>query len=498
MEDETGATQPNTGRPLTQVQKRAARDKDRKRKGKSHKKRVPLLQHRKIKAFLGWKTEPEPWTYKTVNKYVDWCHINKLFPHWRHKIHLGQNKANLAYCKDKVFMHRCLEVWMELYGEPKPYRNDNFCFFLVQMVYAEYILKKEVNWSTLKELLVGDHPEEASIAAEGQTIDLKKLLARVKPGKLAVLDEEVVWSPNSSSDEHTHEYDGYNFTSDDEDVDMGDPKKALELELAKKGKRKVEELETPSNIQEQGMEDNEHMGVRQIIVEGHQDGREGDEEDNEYVMLVKLESAMAAFELAKKDVAELRKIRAMELNAETSARAMPMLKEEMKAVNKAISENDKYLASLRTSRDQYYKKKQEKHRDLQDVHRVLQQKLKILGRERWRVQNDVRLLNCKIDEEEKKNFVAALQCASELDFLAMAPEYGTTEEEVSTLRKLIKLHEKKIVESVKEVGQLNSQIHFEGAWMKWKRQTTAQGVTREDLEEIGPEPKEEDFRSNTL
>ena len=496
MEEETIATHLNRSPPLTPPQMKAARDMDRKRNGKGHKKRVPLLRHPKIKAFLGWKTEPEPWTYRTVNKYVDWCHINKLFPHWRHKIHLGQNKANLAYCKNEAFMRRCLEVWIRLYGEPKPYRNDNFCFFLVQMVYAECILKKTVDWSTLKELLVGDHLDEASIVAEDQAIDVKKSLARVKPGKFALLDEEVVWSPNSSSDEHTHEYDGYNFKSDDEDVDMGKQKKAIELELARKGKKKVGGLGTPSNIPSQVMGENEHMGVGQMIVEGHQDGSPGDGEDNEEVVVAKLESAIIALELVKKDVAELRQIREMELSANRSA--TPTLKEEMKVINKAISENDKHLASLRKSRDHYYKKKQEKRHHPMDVHAILQQKLIILERERGRVHNDVGLLNCQIDEEEKKNYVAALQCAYGLDGLAMAPEYGTTEEEVSTLRKLVNLHEKKLEESLKELGQVDSQVLFERAWLKWKVRTTEKGVTREDLAEIGPEPKEEDFCSTAL
>ncbi len=66
------------------------------------------------------------------------------------------------------------------------------------------------------------------------------------------------------------------------------------------------------------------------------------------------------------------------------------------------------------------------------------------------------------------------------------------------MRKLVNLHEKKLGESLKELEQVDSQVRFERAWMKWKVRTTAKGLTREDLAEIGPEPKEEDFRSTTL
>lgn len=372
MEGKTPTTPPSIGKPLTGPQKKAGRDKDRRRNGKGHKKRVLLLLHLKIKAFLGWRTEPEPWTYETVNKYVDWCHINKLFPYWRHKIHLAQNKANLGYCNNESFTRRCLEVWIRLYGEPKPYRNDNFCFFLVQMVYTECILKKKVDWTSLKELPVGDHPQEASIVAEDAPIDVKKTLASVKPGKLALPDKEVIWSSNSSSDEHTHEYDGYYFQSDDEDVNMDEANKALNVELARKGKRKVEELEIPSNLQEQVRQDEEPMEVDNIFDEGHQKGIENDANDDVDVLIAKIESALLALEEAKQEVKELRQIQDMELSTSPNAGMVHGLKEELKAVNNAISENDEWLVALRKSKDYYYNKKQANRGHLIDECAVLQ------------------------------------------------------------------------------------------------------------------------------
>lgn len=357
MEDKTLPAPPMRGEPLTQLEKKAVRDKDRKRKGKSHKKRVPLLLHPKIKAFLGWKTEQEPWTYETVNKYVDWCHINKLFPYWRHKIHLAQNKANLGYCKNESFTKRCLIVWMRLYGDSKPCRNDNFCFFLVQMVYAECILKKKVDWTTVKELLVGERVEEEFIVAKDATIDVKQSLAPVKPGKLALADEEVVWSPNSASDEHTHEYDGYNFSSDNEDMDIGEQKRPLEVEHVRKGKRKDEELEIPPNTLEYGRLGKEPMEVDNIVVQEDQNQSEDDADEDVEVLMAKIESASLALEVEKEEVKKLRDLQAQKLSSSTNATVVYGLKEELRAINKAISQNDERLVALRKSKDHYCQKK---------------------------------------------------------------------------------------------------------------------------------------------
>jgi hypothetical protein len=60
------------------------------------------------------------------------------------------------------------------------------------MVYVELVLKKYVDWSTLKELIIGDHIDQVSIMNEEAPINVKKMLAPVKPRKLAIPDEEVV------------------------------------------------------------------------------------------------------------------------------------------------------------------------------------------------------------------------------------------------------------------------------------------------------------------
>lgn len=128
---------------------------------------------------------------------------------------------------------------------------------------------------------------------------------------------------------------------------------------------------------------------------------------------------------------------------------------------------------------------------------ILHQKFKLLERERLRLQSQKIPLNSQIDEEEEKNLVEALKCAAELDILAMAPGYGTTKEEVSTLVKLVKLHDKKVLELTKELEKVNIQIEFESDWNIWSLRMAAKGLTCANREKIGPEPKRSDYSSSS-
>lgn len=244
MERTTSPSLPTIPTPLTPQEKRVMKDKGQKRSGK---KRVAILLHPKIKAFKDWKHEPEPWSYRTIAKYVDWCHISKLFMLCRHPLHVQNQKVNLAYATDARFMCRCCEVWTLLYLETKVYRNNSFSFFLLRMVYAEVVLKKIVDWTTLLEMPIAVCPdkkewEDASSMWAKDLLDISKMMTSIKHGASFVADEEVVWSSTSSSNEHIHEYNRYSFSSDDEDVFVTKSKKSLDVGLHKKKERGKEPI----------------------------------------------------------------------------------------------------------------------------------------------------------------------------------------------------------------------------------------------------------------
>lgn len=130
--------------------RKAEKDRNRKRRGTMHRKRLHVLTSENHIAFRGWDEVPEPWTIQTCEDYIEWCHIGKFFPAWRHHHNRHTNKANLKFCEIDPFRERCVELWQVLYKTAFVERNE-VPLFLARGAYAEVALKKEVDWSTLKE-----------------------------------------------------------------------------------------------------------------------------------------------------------------------------------------------------------------------------------------------------------------------------------------------------------------------------------------------------------
>ncbi len=135
--------------PLTGTDRKRLKDLTRKRGGKMMKKRLHVLNNPAKLAFRGWEDEPEPWKYSTCEEYIEWCHITKQFPHERHRYHRHSDKANLTHCLNAAFVERCIEVYQFLYKLPHVERNEA-PLFICRMVYAEVVLHKVVDWTTIK------------------------------------------------------------------------------------------------------------------------------------------------------------------------------------------------------------------------------------------------------------------------------------------------------------------------------------------------------------
>jgi hypothetical protein len=90
-------------------------DKGRRRPGKVHKKRLHILCDPDIKAFQGWEAVVEPWSLTTREKFIEWCHIRKAFPPFRHKIHRKHKVVILKYCMWPEFKEQCIQVHQFLY-----------------------------------------------------------------------------------------------------------------------------------------------------------------------------------------------------------------------------------------------------------------------------------------------------------------------------------------------------------------------------------------------
>jgi hypothetical protein len=124
-------------------------DRTRERKGPIQRKRLYVLRNPEKLAFRGWKDVPEPWTFADCCKYIEWCHIGKVFPKERHNKHRRFSKANLKYCLDPEFKQRCIEVYQVLYNHAIVHKNEA-SLTICRIVWAELKLGKVVDWTTLK------------------------------------------------------------------------------------------------------------------------------------------------------------------------------------------------------------------------------------------------------------------------------------------------------------------------------------------------------------
>ncbi len=122
------------------------------------------------------------------------------------------------------------------------------------MVYAEYVLKKEVDWSTLKEVPIAIILETPKFLPPDEPVDVKKMLSKVKHGKSFVRDKSMVWSETSSSDQHTYEYDGYSFHSDDEEVAIQESRPTMDVGVDQSGQSTQEPI-IVQDTDEEGMDD---------------------------------------------------------------------------------------------------------------------------------------------------------------------------------------------------------------------------------------------------
>ena len=140
------------------------------------------------------------WTCQACEEYIEWCHISKLFPRSRYTVHRKTDKANLHHCRNPAFLERCIQVYQHLYRLPRVNRNE-INLSIARMVYAEEILGKVVDWRTLK--CSGSN----MITPKSRDIPRRRKYQEGGLGKKMdlgfVQDDEVVWSPTSSDDEHT-------------------------------------------------------------------------------------------------------------------------------------------------------------------------------------------------------------------------------------------------------------------------------------------------------
>jgi hypothetical protein len=187
-------------RPIMKGEKKRQKDKERKRPGKCQKKRLHVLQNPAKLAFRGWESEAEPWSLATTEVYIEWCHISKLFPLARHQVHRHSSKANLKFCLNKDFANRCVTVFQFLYRQEIMKRCEA-PLFICRMVYAEVILHKVVDWSTIKSTPAMVHlPTEKDIPQVISLFPSGALERALERAKKVEVEEPVIATDSSELD----------------------------------------------------------------------------------------------------------------------------------------------------------------------------------------------------------------------------------------------------------------------------------------------------------
>jgi hypothetical protein len=127
--------------------KRKDNRKKKQRTSRIGKKRLHIFLDESKLAFNRWEEVPKPWSFKTCEAYIEWCHIGRDFPHDRYRKQHKADTANLHFCQWPIFKEQYIEMFQLKYE--KPFLEHNECsLFILRMVYAKVVLGKRVNWIT--------------------------------------------------------------------------------------------------------------------------------------------------------------------------------------------------------------------------------------------------------------------------------------------------------------------------------------------------------------
>ena len=309
------------------------------------------------------------------------------------------------------------------------------------------------------------------------------MFTSVKRGKSFVPDELVQWSATSSSDEHTHEYDGYSFHSDDEDVVIEEQNKAFDMEVHQKRKCVEDPILVPYSSDED-MEDATHVQLNPSPQEQQLSGGGSDSEDDIPLLLTQIESARLSLRAKTEELKNLKE-------REANPTAMDVSKQRVKVLHNIIEQNDKDFLDFSQNRDLYVSAREHGREYRTSPILLWQSKLETLKRRRRRAEKEKQSLTLQIKEKEEEYYNAAVQQVPQVDALASTAEYGCIPEELTTLRNCVQFHEKRILVLEDEVRNICAESEYYKSWSKWGWDIV--GKTEDEVKESYPEPILSDF-----
>ena len=161
-----------------------AQKKKKKAKGRTQSRQRRILLDPHARAYPGWDQFQGDWDAQRCRRFIQWCHIDKLFPYHRHTFNVKTNMANLHACTHDGFVQRCIKVYRYLYKTRTVLRNEA-PLFICEMVYAEVILNRTVDWRTIKGVKLANIPTTKDIPKAGPSPNPRDGLGKrifIKPG----------------------------------------------------------------------------------------------------------------------------------------------------------------------------------------------------------------------------------------------------------------------------------------------------------------------------
>ena len=507
----------------------------RKRKGRIGKKRIGILKNPKILAFKGWEAEPEPWSFATCVRFVEWCHIDKLFPLYRHDIHRAHNKANLPGCYNELFKRRCVYVWRLIYCENQLFKNE-VPYYLARMVYAETILGKRVDWSSLKRLPVGVNPEPGEVGETSPTFEDDGIGA-VRGSSKAKADEDVTWSSDSSEDEHTYEYELHEPTSNLTSRIEGDMLEACPVRAVggplpdnrddwmqflnetsfntdnevptKTGgdfqtffvdmlKDAIDDVHSTELTLDTTNVEALNVGLDVPNEEFVENPSGVDKEVEERVELMMLRMQIHSEEVKLKIVMEsVKKLQALKERAHLPPQPTDFQDDcryVLEEIPDLISFMEAWIVRQTETRETFDHKKQSNNLSIEDYEEVWTRKLDCMEAMLRDKERTLFTISERLQDVEECNDREVEKEMLQIRDLAFAGKYGKTPEEVNKLKRVLKWNEDHNMELAKQLRLAQEDARFEDAWAEWaRRKKDVEGEIRMDDIDTDLEPQRSDF-----
>lgn len=434
-----------------------ARDKGRSRKGQTQKKRIYTLMDPTLLAFPGWDSVPSPWTLSTCERYIEWCHIGKKFELHRHKQNRDSNKANLVYCTDENFLERCIEVNQVLYGDRTVERNE-VPLYLARMVYAEIALGKEVDWRTVN---------PSGKVKVPTTKDIPR--TRIFPGhglgpirrRVVIPDDQVVWSPQSSTDSRTDWIPPHQEVPETEEEVSNFVYGSL-MDMAALDEPNVPQEVAPPTT-EDPMVNDARSSEKEVQV--HM--------EDEEVQLLKAQLESALMSLGEKE---------------------KELKKKDKDLERALARNGKDKGLEEASTRANAPSSDDRANPpwmVDDSKDILRRQLRFCEKKLEVKEEELKTSKARVEELESRNHLDALERIGEIQLTAIEEEFGKTPAELKHMRKMLAYYKQHIsrLEDIKanHEGLLNN---FR-TWMTWHKKTQKDMCRKGECRPKHPEPEPE-------